>query len=78
VSGSFSALNPEPSAFHLASTHLLDECSFKTHVFAEQDSDRRAPNMLFPIILPMAKENKESFHLREPSADEKSLSMSYS
>jgi hypothetical protein len=39
VSRSLDTLNPKPSALHLASAHLPDECSSETRISVEQDSD---------------------------------------
>jgi hypothetical protein len=73
LSGSFNALNPEPSALHLASAHLPNEYSSDTHVSVEQDSDRRAP-----VNLSLTKENIESLHPGDPLEDRESISSSLS
>jgi hypothetical protein len=78
VSRSFNALNPEPSALHLASTHLPDECSSETQVSIEQDYDCRAPNMSLPVNLPLTKESSESLHPGDLLEDRESMSSSMS
>jgi hypothetical protein len=73
VSGSFNALNPEPSALHLASAHLPDEYSSDTHISVEQDSDCRAP-----VNPPLTKENIEFLYPGDPLEDKESISSSMS